>query len=57
MNRGLIFWVIMLLLLLSMVGVFVGVGGPYLRQASGVVEWVLLALLGWQVYGPMIKGP
>jgi hypothetical protein len=55
MSRGLIFWVIMLLLLLSMIGAFVGIGGAYMRQASGIIEWVLLALLGWNVFGPMVK--
>jgi hypothetical protein len=56
MTRGLVFWVIMLLLLLSLVGGFAGFGQPYIRQAGGVIEWVLLALLGWNVYGPMLRG-
>jgi hypothetical protein len=56
MTRGLVFWVIMLLLLLSLVGGFAGLGQPYIRQAGGVIEWVLLALLGWNVYGPMLRG-
>jgi hypothetical protein len=55
-TRGLVFWVIMLLLLLSMLGAFAGIGGPYMRQASGAIEWILLALLGWNVYGPMLRG-
>jgi hypothetical protein len=56
MGRGLIFWVIMLLLLLSLIGGFVGFGQPYIRQAGGFIDWALLALLGWDVYGPMVKG-
>ena len=48
----------MLLLLLSILGAYAGLGaaGPYLRTASGLIEWVLLALLGWNVFGPMIRG-
>lgn len=56
MSRGLIFWVIMLFLGLSMFGVYAGIGGPNMRFASGFIEWVLLALLGWNVFGPMVRG-
>ena len=57
MTRGTIFWVIMILLLIG--GVFVnwphGGVAPY-PLAYGLVEWVLLALLGWNVFGPAVKG-
>lgn len=57
MTRGTIFWVIMILLLLG--GLFVNWphgGTPPYPLAYGVVEWVLLALLGWNVFGPAVKG-
>lgn len=53
MSRGLLFWIIMLLVLIGWVFYVYphwwGIGG-------GVVLWVLLALLGWNVFGPPIKG-
>lgn len=58
MPRSLIFWVIMLLWLLAIAGAF---WGPrdyhvYLMTGSSVLNFILFALLGWQVYGPAVKG-
>lgn len=55
MTRGTIFWVIMVVWLIF------GILWPHwgaltvMAVAPGVLEWVLLALLGWQVFGPVIK--
>ena len=55
MPAGILFWVIMLVALL-----FGGLGwfGVWHEgmQWSNFVLWVLLALLGWKVYGPPIQG-
>jgi hypothetical protein len=54
MSRGLLFWVLMLLWLVLTLWltwpISLSVGGPRL------VEFVLFALLGWQVFGPALKG-
>jgi hypothetical protein len=56
MQRGLIFWVIMLVWVVFFVAVSFGYGGTYGPRASGAVELILFVLLGWQVYGPPIRG-
>lgn len=55
MTRGLIYWVIMLLWLLSLVGARMGwiPGGPLV---STIILFILFCLLGWQVFGPPIRG-
>jgi len=56
MPRSLLFWVIMILWFLSIIGV---IFSPELRwnfYGNRVLEFILLALLGWQVYGPALKG-
>ena len=55
MPIGLIFWVIMLFWLLTQFGVWWGVNDPRLGYANQFLLWVLLACLGWQVFGPMIR--
>ena len=60
MSRGLIFWVLMLIwfvfaLVLNFGGQGLGVAGHYGSIANSFLEFVLFALLGWQVYGPAIK--
>jgi len=58
MTRGLIFWVIMLLWFLAILGAFFGPPQyqAYIAVGSTVLHFVLFALLGWQVFGPAIKG-
>jgi len=58
MQRSLIFWVMMLLWLLSIAGVFWGPKDYHLAFVGGSTffNFVLFGLLGWQVYGPAIKG-
>jgi hypothetical protein len=54
MSRGLLFWVIYIVcLILWLCGSFLG--SPYLHYAGGgVIEFILIGLLGWQVYGPPV---
>lgn len=55
MSRGLLFWILMILWALS---VFFGVhlfGASAVWVSTGLLI-VLFALLGWQVFGPPIKG-
>lgn len=61
MSRGLIFWVLMLIwLVFGMVLNFGGAQfGGYAHAglvANQLLEFVLFALLGWQVYGPPVHG-
>ena len=61
MSRGLIFWVIMLVwFVFFMLSTFGGAAlGGYahgVSVTSGVLDFVLFLLLGWQVYGPPVHG-
>jgi hypothetical protein len=56
MTRGLIFWVIMLIWLVLMLAVFGGFVGRYGGEASNLLLFILFLLLGWQVYGPPVRG-
>jgi hypothetical protein len=57
MTRGLIFWIIMLLWLLFMLAIFGGfVGGVYAAGGGALLHFILFALLGWNVYGPPVRG-
>lgn len=54
MTRGLLFWILMLLWLL--LSLYWNWGGGYVVLATPLLIFLLLALLGWQVFGPPIKG-
>jgi len=60
MSRGLIFWVLMLLWLLFGVLVFWPRGGggamAFAPLGGTLLQFVLFGLLGWQVFGPAVKG-
>jgi hypothetical protein len=57
MSRGLIFWVLMLIWAVFGLLVFGGlVGGVYSAAGSRLLDFILFLLLGWQVYGPPIRG-
>lgn len=56
MTRGLIFWVIMLIMLILAIAWHFAILGPYGGISMGVVGYLLFALLGWQVFGPPIRG-
>jgi len=52
MNRGLLFWVLMLI---SLVVGFWRSNWDWKGYAPNFVLFVLLALLGWATFGPMVK--
>lgn len=58
MTIGLLFWILMLLWLLY--GVYWnGPGAGVIAYGwvwNALLLWVLLALLGWHAFGPMIRG-
>jgi len=57
MTRGLLFWILMILwLLFGLWWWWPAAGASYLVLGFPVLLFVLLALLGWQVFGPAIKG-
>ena len=56
MTRGLIFWVIMLILLIVGVLWHFGTLGMFGPIGFGGIAYILFALLGWQVFGPPIRG-
>jgi hypothetical protein len=57
MSKGVWFWVIWVLAVLAYFGVFAfGWGGPiYGPVGQGVILFVLVGLVGWQVFGPPIQ--
>lgn len=54
MGIGLLFWVIMVFGLLF--GFYTNRAAPMVFIGNSLVLWVLLALLGWKVFGPAIHG-
>lgn len=58
MTRGTIFWVLMILWLVFGGMIFFGSGDAirWGMHGSNLLTFVLFGLLGWQVYGPAIKG-
>lgn len=59
MNIGTMFWVLMILCLLAILfggwpATVVGVQS-FAPLGGSLLSWVLLGLLGWQVFGPMLK--
>lgn len=58
MNRATIFWVLMLLWLISFLFAAFGKGDYVLWAVRGseILTFILFALLGWHVFGPAIKG-
>lgn len=57
MSKGLIFWIIMLLWLLAIVGAIMVPDNfrVYLVHGSTVLHFILFLLLGWAVYGAPVK--
>jgi hypothetical protein len=55
MTRSLLFWVLMILWLLF--GAIIA-WHPYTYQTvgGGLLQFVLFALIGWQIFGPPVKG-
>jgi hypothetical protein len=57
MNIGLLFWIVWVICALAWAGVsFVGMGGQYGHLVGGgAVDLILSGLLGWQVFGPVVR--
>jgi hypothetical protein len=58
MSRGLIFWILMLLVLVLWLwnGMSTFRSGSYGILGGNLVEFILFGLLGWNVFGPAVKG-
>jgi hypothetical protein len=54
MDVGLLFAILMILWGLSIIGGWLGANNPWLLGTSAVLEWILFALLGYKVFGPLI---
>ena len=52
MSIGLLFWVIMLIGLIF--GLYTNRANTFVWASNSLVLWILLALLGWAVFGPAI---
>lgn len=57
MSRGLIFWVLVLLWGLAILGASLGSADQRFFFVTGgqVLNFILFVLLGWHVFGPAIK--
>jgi hypothetical protein len=58
MPKGLLFWIIYVVCLVIWLAVdFGGIGGPYVGHLAGgsVIEFILIGLLGWGVFGAPIQ--
>lgn len=57
MPLGLVYWLLMLVLLVfGLLGAWPRAPEARLQLGFGVVWWLLLLLLGWQVFGPALQG-
>jgi hypothetical protein len=56
MTRGLIFWVLMLIWFVFSLVWHLGMLGTYGPIGGALLLFILFALLGWQVFGPPIRG-
>jgi hypothetical protein len=56
MPKGILFWVIWLLVLFASIGGYFWAGGfSPIFGGVGLLVWVVIALIGWQVFGPPIQ--
>lgn len=56
MSRGLLFWILMLFwLILSLYWYWPVAGGAYYGLGLPLLLFILLALLGWKVFGPVLR--
>lgn len=57
MTRGMIFWMLMILwFVFGIIGHFFAPGDRWIPLGSTILVFVLFALLGWEIYGPAVKG-
>lgn len=55
MDIGLLFAILMILWGLTIVGGLAGWTGPW-AVGGTVLQWILFALLGWRIFGPLLHG-
>lgn len=56
MSRGLIFWILMLLWLLAILGaLWWPMHANHIHAGGSVLLFLLLGLLGWDTYGPAVR--
>jgi hypothetical protein len=56
MSAGILFWILMILSLLFGWWHYLGRAGRYGPYGINLLLFILLALLGWKVFGAPIKG-
>jgi hypothetical protein len=56
MTLGLCYWILMLIWFVFGIFVHVYPAGPYGLWGGTLLLFVLLLLLGWQVFGPPLRG-
>ncbi len=56
MTRGTIFWLMMILWFLAILGVVFEIVPLKYGYASNVFLLIVIGLLGWDVYGPAVRG-
>jgi hypothetical protein len=55
MDVGLLFWFLMILCGIGIIGGYTAWrDNPMLLGFNNVLQWILFALLGWRVFGPII---
>lgn len=54
MSFGLVYWILMLLWLLSELAPRFGLGGAVVASISTALIFILFLLLGWKVFGPPV---
>ena len=52
MSIGLLFWIIMVVGLLF--GLYTNRTSPLIWASNSLVLWILLALIGWKIFGPIL---
>jgi len=55
MPAGILFWVLLVVAVIFGVGGIVVPGNRYVGWGSTLVVFILLALLGWKVFGPVLQ--
>jgi len=57
MALGVLFWLLMLILLVfGFLGAWPRAAEQRMSLGYGIVWWLLLAVLGWAVFGPALRG-
>lgn len=56
MRRGGLYWLIVILWILSIIGAFNWPAQPWFVWGNHIVELLLFILIGWDLYGPMLTG-